>query len=96
MSSKFWNFILYPEVGRLNWAAGVIRLKVPIRLLEEIVGLLSVIDSVNWTDAMIHTQHELPPLSGERNKTVTFNRIAPAVQYGIAVKKCFLKIQNRQ
>ena len=32
---------------------------------------------------MIHTQHELPPTSDERNKTDTFDGIAPAVQYGI-------------
>ena len=52
-----------------------------IRLLEEIVALLYVIDSVNVTDAMIHTQHELPPMSDERNKIVTFDGIAPTVRY---------------
>ena len=37
--------------------AGQIPSKLTIRLLEEIVASLSVIDSVNWTDAMIHSMN---------------------------------------
>ena len=46
--------------------------------LAEIIALLFVIDSINWTNAMIHTQHELPPMSDERNKISSFNRMASA------------------
>ena len=32
---------------------------------------------------MIHTQHESPPMSDERNKIDSFDRMAPARYYGI-------------
>ena len=38
----------------------------------------SVIDSINETNAMIHMQHELPPMSNEIHKIDSFDRMAPA------------------
>ena len=35
----------------------------------EIIALLSAIGSIDWIDVMIHTQHELPSMSDERNKS---------------------------
>ena len=55
--------------------------------LAEIIALLSGIDSFNWTDAMIHTQHELPPMSDERNKMVYSDRMATPRQYGYPLAK---------
>ena len=47
--------------------------------MAEIIALLSVIDSIDWTDAMIHTQHELLPMSDQENKIDSFDRMAPAL-----------------
>ena len=56
--------------------------------LAEIIALLSVIDSINWTDAMTHTQHELPPMSDERNKIGDLDHMRSARKYGIVEIIC--------
>ena len=47
----------------------------------EIIALLSAIGSINWTDAMTHTQHELPPMSDEKIKIGSFGLIRQARWY---------------
>ena len=52
------------------------------KLLSIVCHCQWLIGSINWTDAMTHTQHELPPISDERNKLVFSGYMVTAQQFG--------------